>query len=331
MVKQIGVLLMKFFRIALIFSLLLSSISPCIAGAFSAPVQEGEEEVIKIGSEVVLINVLVSDSKNRFVENLKKEEFELYEDGKKQELSFFAKQDEPISIGILIDGSTSMLDNGKLEEAKKAAHALFEKSNPKDEAFLMKFDDSISVLQEFTSDFQLLDKQLERVKPFGGTAIYDAVINALKYTKKNSSRIRQALFVVTDGLDLHSRKTLKDVLPLVQLTGIPCYFVGIYTAEEQRIFDISERVKLDSGEFVDNPKTSLQLLADETSGRAFFPLSEKELVPIALQIVNELRSAYSLGYYPPTTSLDGQYHKISVVPKSKQYTVRNRRGYISKL
>jgi Ca-activated chloride channel homolog len=308
-------------------------VSLCLCGFLlltSAQVQDKDEEVIKIGAEVVLVSVLVTDLKNHYVENLTKEAFEVYEDGKKQELSFFARQDEPLSIGILIDASTSMLDNGKLEEAKKAVRALLEKSNSQDEAFLMKFDDSITILQEFTNDFSLLSKQVERVKPFGGTAIYDAVITALKYTKKNSRRLRQALFVVTDGLDLHSRNTIKDLLPVVQVTGIPCYFIGIYTPDELRVFDQSVRVKLTSGELVDNPKTTLQMLADETAGRAFFPTSEKELVPIALQIVNELRSAYAIGYYPPSTSLDGQYHKISVVTKSKQHIVRNRRGYISR-
>lgn len=292
-------------------------------------------EAIKVGAEVVLVNVVVTDPKNRYVENLNKEEFELLEDGKKQELTFFKRQDEPVSIGILVDSSTSMLDNGKLVEARAAVRSILSNSNSQDEAFLMRFDDKSVMLQEFTSDFKLLSQQVDRLKPNGGTAIYDALIRGMLELNKNAKRVRQALVMITDGLDQHSRKTFKEVLPIAQKTGIPCYMIGIYTAEEQRAFAQAQatnqnRIKLDNGTYVDNPALTLRSIAEETAGRIFLPTSEKELVPIALQIVNELRAGYALGYYPPEGSLDGRYHTISVLSKSKKYVIRARRGYLAK-
>jgi Ca-activated chloride channel homolog len=290
---------------------------------------------IKIGGEVVLVNVLVTDSKNNYVQSLVKEEFEVFEDGKKQEISFFTKQDEPISIGILVDTSLSMLENGKILEAQAAVRALLGSSNPRDEFFLMKFDDRAVILQEFTNDRDLLGKQVERLKPFGGTALYDGVIRAMKEINQNAKRLRQALVVISDGIDQHSKNTLQNVTLAAQLTGIPCYIIGAYSPEELRLFAQAQAqkipLKFENGQLFDNPLSALRNLAEETAGRAFFPNNEKELVPIALQIVNELRAGYALGYYPPNNSLDGRYHSISVVSKSKKYVVRARRGYISRI
>lgn len=287
---------------------------------------------IKIGGEVVLLNVLVTDTKNRYAENMRKEEFELYEDNKKQEISFFSKQNEPISLCIMVDASNSMIENGKLIEAIKAAKALINNSNKEDEACLMKFDDRVTLIQDFTSDQNLLFNQTNRIKPFGGTAVYDALIRGMVHTNKNSKRLRQAIVLITDGLDQHSRKTFQDVIPIAQLTGIPCYIIGVYTPEEKQAFATGQpKLKLDTGVMVDNPEIILTRLAEETAGRVFFPSSERELVTIAEKIASELRSGYAVGYYPPSTSLDGKYHTISVVSKSKKYLVRARRGYISKL
>lgn len=309
------------------------AVKPAAGKKQENPPQEDTEELesIKIGSEVVLVNVLVTDEKNRYVERLTKEEFEIYEDGRKQELSFFAKQDEPISLAILIDGSTSMVEGAKIDEARKAVRAILSTSNPKDEAFLMKFDNGISILQEFTSDFDLLKSQVERIKPFGGTALNDAIIKGLVYAKKNSKRVRQALIMITDGLDQHSKNPISEVLQVAQLTGIPCYFIGLYTPQELQAFATGQRIKLEGGGTAENPTILLRQIAEETAGRAFFPATEFELPTVAKQIVDELRSAYALGYYPPTTSLDGKYHTIQVSSKSKKFIVRARRGYISKL
>lgn len=287
---------------------------------------------IKIGGEIVLLNVLVRDIKNRHALNVVKNEFELYEDGKKQEISFFSKQNEPVSLCILIDASTSMIENGKLLEALKAAKALFSKSNPKDEISIMKFDDRTTLIQDFTSNNSLLNEQIERIKPFGGTAMYDALARAMSHTNKNAKKLRQAIVMISDGIDQHSHKSFNEVISIAQLTGIPCYIIGVYTAEERQIFASGQqKLKLDTGGLVDNPELVLRNLAEETAGQAFFPSSERELVTIATQIADELRNGYALGYYPPSTSLDGKYHTISVVSKSKKYVVRARRGYISKL
>lgn len=289
-------------------------------------------EAIKIGGEVVLLNVLVTDTKNRYAENMRKEEFELYEDNKKQEISFFSRQNEPISLCIMVDASNSMIENGKLLEALKAAKELIRKSNKEDEVCLMKFDDRVTLIQDFTSDQNLLFTQTDRIKPYGGTAIYDALIRGMVHTNKNSKRLRQAIVLITDGLDQHSNRAFQDAIPIAQLTGIPCYMIGIYSPEEKQAFSTGQqKIKLDTGVMVDNPEVILTRLAEETAGRVFFPSSEKELVVIAEKIANELRSGYAVGYYPPNTSLDGKYHSISIVSKSKKYLVRARRGYISKL
>lgn len=293
---------------------------------------DGNTGAIKIGSQVVLLNVLVTDIKNRYATGVNKEDLELYEDSKKQDISFFTKQDQPISLAVLVDASSSMLENGKILEARNAVRTILAKSNPNDEICLIKFDEHIVVLQEFTKDYDLLNQQVERIKPYGGTALYDAMISGLKIVNGKAQKVRQALILITDGIDQHSRNSLKDLIPIAQLTGIPCYIIGVYSPEELQTFALNQsKVKLDNGDMLDNPQIALRSIAEETAGRAFFPASEKELVPIAQQIVSELRGAYALGYYPPPGSLDGKYHSISIVSKSKKYVVRARRGYISKV
>src|SRR5262249_3460121 len=157
--------------------------------------------------------------------------------------------------------------------------------------FLMRFDDQQNMLQDFTNDFNLLAQQTERLKPFGGTALYDALIRGMRHTNQHAKKLRQALVVITDGLDQHSRNKIADVLPIAELTGIPCYIIGIYTPDELRVFALNQpKIKLDNGTYCDNPTIALRTIADETAGRVYFPTNEKELVTIAQQITNELRA-----------------------------------------
>jgi Ca-activated chloride channel family protein len=288
-----------------------------VAAALCWPLlaQLPESSLISIQVKRVVLHATVRESKGAFVGDLQKEDFEVLEDGVRQEIVSFSREDLPVATAILVDNSRSMLN--KSGEVVAAAKSFVRASNPKDEIFVLHFNEKITyALPEnipFTSDHTLLFEALDRMNLDGQTALYDAILEGLKHLK-SSQLTKKALFVISDGGDNASRHKDIDVIREADLSGALFYAIGIYDAMDG---DANPRV--------------LRKLAQDTGGEAYFPREVKEVNQLCQNIARDLRSQYMISYAPPEKSpAGGDYHKIQVRvkgPKGRKLVVRTRTGY----
>ena len=316
----------RFHRYLLLVSLV------AIAGALAAQVRV----------DVRLVNVVatVTDIKGRYIPNLTREDFIIEEDGKPQEISHFSQSvDLPVSVGVVLDTSGSM--ERKIRTAVDAVDRFIRRTELADEVFLVTFSGEPVLRQDFTGDRDKLSQALRRVPATGGTALYDALMQALEKIE-NGQHTRRALLVITDGQDTASAARLDAVLQRIRETELVVYPIGIspltYAEGPAAVPSFSPVSALVPAK----PQTSskrdevdlkvLAALADSSGGRAFL-LAESfvgrgaQMEKVLDTISNELRSQYTLGYYPPKPD-DGRYHSIRVRTKNRD-TVRARKGYIA--
>src|SRR5882762_6830308 len=210
--------------------------------------------------EEVSLHVTVVDKDRRMVTNLDKGAFSVMENGKPQPITSFRHEDIPVAMGIVIDNSGSMRD--KREKVGKAALNLVRASNPNDKVFVVNFNDDYYLDQDFTSDIKKLKEALEKIDTKGGTALYDAIIAAWDSELKNAKLQKKVLFIVTDGADDESRKSLEQAVEYLQVENGPTiYAIGIVGDE-----DHPKRAK-----------RALQLLTERTGGIAYFPKTVDEV------------------------------------------------------
>jgi len=200
-----------------------------------------------------VLDVAVVDQKGRFVTGLERENFEVFQDGQPQPITLFRKEDSPVTVGLVVDSSTSMLP--KRQETIAAALAFVEASHPQDEIFVVNFSDTaqpgLPAGLPFTSDPSVLAAALKAARPFGRTALYDALALAIRHLELGRHE-RKALVVFSDGGDNQSMHSLEDVMRLIQQSGVTIYAIGLY----------------DSANRERNPQV-LRRLAEESGGRAF--------------------------------------------------------------
>jgi VWFA-related protein len=199
-----------------------------VAVVSAQPQQQGDQPPFRFRTGVDLINVTatVTDSNGRFVSGLRKEDFRLYEDEVPQEITHFNAERVPVSLGLVIDTSTSMIGD-KWTNAKSALNRfLFELLDPADEIFLYRFDNIPELVEGWTTDRSRIATALDRIRPRGATALYDAVIEALPLAKTGRHR-KKALVVISDGNDSNSRATIRQVKALVRESEIMVYAIGI--------------------------------------------------------------------------------------------------------
>jgi VWFA-related protein len=280
------------------------------------PVEQTEREQT-ITLDVTRINILytVTDKKGRFVNNLVKEDFELYEDKRRQSiLEFNAESDLPLRIGILIDTSNSIRDRFRfeVEAASEFLNSIIRRN--KDKAMVVSFDSAAELVVDLTDDTELLSKRLRNLRPGGGTAMYDALFYMCRdklAQDRPLHKFRRAVVIIGDGDDNASRHTRDQALELAQKTdaGIYCISTNITKIESR-------------GDKV------LKYFARETGGVPFFPFKVSDLAQSFENIANELRSQYSILYRPEPLRTDGLYHQFNIkVPGRKDLVVRSRKGY----
>jgi Ca-activated chloride channel homolog len=286
--------------------------APTIAPKPTPPIDD-PDEVIKIDTELVNLNVRVVDRNNRPVNNLQEKDFRIYEDGKLQQIDFFSKSEVPTNYGIVVDNSGSL--RSQLDKVIEAGKVLVNTNRPLDETLIIRFVDSrkIEILQEFTNNKEDLIYALEdRMFIEGGqTAVIDAVYLAVETIDehqsgaKNEDRKRRALILVTDGEDRSSFYNEKQLFDLLRESEVQIYVIGFV-----------DELSKDGGFISKSPqtkaKTFLERLANETGGKAWFPSSPAELPNLAREISNELRTQYSIGYIPSNDKRDGTYRSIKV-------------------
>ncbi len=261
--------------------------------------QQGPLATFRAYSDLVLIPVTVTDTMNRFVLGLQKEDFHLFEDGVEQNLAHFSGEDAPLSIGVLFDESGSM--DYKIRTSRDAATQLLNMLNKEDEAFLVEFADLAKISIGFTGHTEEIQSALRSARAGGLTAMLDAIDAGLLEMKK-AKNSRKAIVIVSDGGDNQSHYTPAEIEALVREADVQIYAMGVF----EPVF--SFRL---TPEEISGPRL-LSEIAEQTGGRAFAAAAPGDMTSVATRIGVELRNQYVLGYYPRNKARDGKYRKVEV-------------------
>jgi len=285
--------------------------------------QDTKGESIKILTEMVQLDVKVTDRDGRTVPGLTKNDFVVYEDKVSQSIESVSGEEAPVSMGLVVDTSTSM--RAKLYTVADAASGLIKQMRPDDEAFLAQFKTEAELLQEFTSDRHELEDALGHLYLSGGTALLDAIIATADHAREKGRRRRKAIVVITDGLERNSSVKEKEVVEAMKEDEVQLYLVGFVDQEESfSLFGKSPAKKA---------KDLLTRLAEDSGGRAFFPMDVKEMPAIAAQIAIDLRAQYVISYYPSNDRRDGSFRSVRVVVEhgdNHKLIARTRQGYYAR-
>jgi VWFA-related protein len=314
-----------------------------------------EGDVIKVNTALVTIPVNVVDRTGKYVPNLRREEFHIYEDGVEQRIAYFATVDQPFTVALVIDTSNST--HFRLEDIQDAAIAFVNQLRPEDRVMVVSFDDDINVLTQPTSDRRELTSAIRRTHTGGGTRLYDAVDLVINRQLKNIQG-RKAIVLFTDGVDTTSHRasynsTLRDAEEL-DATVYPV----AYDTEEGGFGTGGQRLPLPGGggRIVlglpfprlpgqgggvggggprgSNPgdyaraREYLHGLADRTGGRYYRGDSIMGVSQAFTWIAEELRRQYSLGYYPKVAGQDGERRQIKVRVNRPELVVKARDSYV---
>jgi Ca-activated chloride channel homolog len=277
--------------------------------------------------DLLPLAVRVTDHKDNEIHGLTADQFSLFENGVPQKISFFEAEDEPVSLGILLDVSGSMDDNGKLDHAKDALSHMVAMARPSDELFYLRFHRQVDRVVDFTTDRQRISSAIAHANATqDGTSLYDAVAEALCYMRKARYH-KQALLVVTDGADQNSHRSLEDLIPLVQASDAQVFIITIFSPRENDIYRTAHesKVALVTNQEVDNPIVAFRRLAEESGAEASFLTSPEKLQEAVDSVAHQLRTQYTLAYYP--SSPGSGFRRIEVKVAGPGTRVRTRRGF----
>jgi Ca-activated chloride channel family protein len=275
-------------------------------------------QVFRAGVELVSLNVTVTDSGGRYVTDLGEADFSVFEDGAKQDLTFFNRNNLPIALSLLIDSSASM--EQRMEHAQEAAIGFARKIREQDLAQIVDFDSRVEIKLGFTNKIDELETAIRSTAPGGSTALHNAVYISLKelakIKAKNTDEVRrQAIVVLSDGEDTSSLVSFEEVLELAKRSETAIYTIGLQPREQSALRGFRE------AEFV------LRQLAQETGGRAYFANRVEDLKDVYGQIADELSSQYSMGYASKNSKRDGAFRRLVVQVARPNVTARTKRGY----
>ena len=274
---------------------------------------------IRSGVELVSLNVTVTEggSGGKYLTDLTEEEFEVYEDGAKQKVTFFSRTLQPISLALLLDTSASMEE--RMTVAQEAAIGFARQLRKEDQAEVIDFDSQVRILSPFTNDGAALEKAIRTTSPNGSTSLYNAIYISLKELKKvkataTSDIRRQAIVLLSDGDDTSSLIEFEEVLDLAKRSETVIYAIGLRQGE-------LARREFKEAEFV------LKQLANETGGRAYFVNDARELQKIYQSIWDELSSQYSIAYSSGNPKRDGAWRRVQVRLLRPNASARTKQGY----
>jgi Ca-activated chloride channel family protein len=297
--------------------------------ASPTPNIDDPNEVIKIDTELVNINVRVVDRNNRPINNLTQSDFKVYEENVLQPIEFFSKSEVPTNYSLVIDNSNSL--RPQIEKVIEASKIIVNSNRAGDETSIIRFVSSskIEILQDFTNNKGELSETLDNLYTEGGqTAIIDAVYLAAEkvneYEKSRANdRKRRALILVSDGEDRDSYYKEQQLFDLLKETDVQIFAVGF-------VNELSKEGGFISKSPQGKSKAFLEKLATETGGKVYFPNSVGELNEIARDISSELRLQYSIGYSPTNAVQDNTFKNIKVVvadgPKKEKRIAITRSG-----
>lgn len=275
-----------------------------------------ETETLHLFSREVDLFFTVTDKRGNFVTGLQQQNFGLLDDGRPPErvIRFVQQTDLPLRVGIMIDTSSSIRQRFPFEQ-QSAIDFLLQVLHAKDRAFVEGFDVQTDMEQEFTNRIDLLDSGISRLRPGGGTALFDSLYKTCRdqmLTLQQTTDVRKALVLVSDGDDDYSRATEQDAIKMCQ-----------------RAQTIVYTISTDTGPSKDKGDEILRQISDATGGQAFFPNRIQEVAQGFLNIEAELRSQYSLVYVPADFKQDGSFRSIYLHCLDPRYSVRAEKGYFA--
>ena len=260
------------------------------------PALKTHTKPMKVDVDLVLIPATITDPMNRLVTGLERDNFELFENGRRQEIRHFSSEDAPLSLGVIFDMSGSM--SNKIEKSREAVVEFFRTANPQDEFFMVSFSERPEVLNDFTSSVEEIQGRLISAIPRGRTALLDAIYLGLNKMVRARHQ-KKAMLIISDGGDNHSRYTEGEIKSLVKEADVQVYAIGIFDSVPRTT---EERMG----------PTMLATITDVTGGRTFTIDNPNELADVATKIGIELRNQYVLGYRPNNSVHDGKWRKVKV-------------------
>ena len=269
------------------------------------------------GIDIVSLNVTATDGSNHYVTDLAENEFSVFEDGVKQNITFFSRRQQPIALSLLLDSSASMEQH--IGTLQTAATNFVRKLKSNDIAQIVDFDSRVEIRQGFTGNQGDLQAAIEQTNAGGSTSLHNAIYIALKELRKvkavsEEDVRRQALIVFSDGEDTSSLVSFEEVLDLAKRSETAIYAIALRGADVQA-------KGFREAEFV------MRTLAQETGGRAFFPARIDDLAGVYAQIADELASQYTLGYSSGNQRRDGAWRRLVVQVARASITPRTKKGY----
>ena len=273
---------------------------------------KAQDDVIRVETRLVVLHASVADKSGKLLTDLPRSAFRVLENNVEQTIKDFKREDIPVSLGIIIDDSGSMMN--KRQKVAAAALALVKASNPKDEVFLVNFNDTAYLDVPFTNNIQKLEEGLARIESRGGTAMRDAISMSIDYMKKEAKKEKKVLMVITDGDDTASSENLEKLVAKCQRSEVLVYAIGLLTEEEQRRQKAAKR--------------ALQTITTASGGVAFLPKDLTSVEQLALQVAHEIRNQYTITYSPHVQELDGSFRTIKIAINAKGTPMaRTRTGY----
>jgi VWFA-related protein len=332
----------------------LAALSAVAVAAVSVTAQSSDGFRFRSGVELVNVTATVTDEGGRFVSGLRKEDFTVYDDGVRQEVSHFSSDRVPVSLGIVLDASGSMTSD-KIATAHAAIDRfIYELLGQDDELFFIEFANRPRLTQQWTKDRRLISRAVGRVNPSGGTALYDAVAEALPLANAGENR-KKAVLVISDGNDSNSDVSVGELRQLIRESEVMVYALGVDATTRRRSggqvspppsspipfpfpFPGGRRPAFPqitggilggrntNGERVN--AAALRQITDDTGGRTEIVRGFDGLEAATARIADELSKQYYLAY-ASTGEKDGRWHAIRVDVRDRRLIVRARRGYVA--
>jgi len=278
--------------------------------------QDQENFRISVEVDLVVLQARVTDRAGHPVPELNQQDFQVFEDGRPQPIRLFRHEDTPVTVGLVIDHSGSM--RAKLGDVITGARAFVRSSNSNDQMFVVNFNETVSLGlpggMHFSDSAEKLGVAIWGAPAIGTTALYDAIIEALKCLQEGTSD-KKVLIVISDGGDNASKARLGQVLRMAEQSSAMIYTIGIFDQDDP-----------------DRNPGVLQRLARETGGEAFFPTQLSETVEICERIARDIRDQYTIGYSSTDEKRGGIYHKVRLTARMNgngKLSVRTRAGYIA--
>ncbi len=288
----------------------------CLGGQQSSP---ASPDSTTIRAEVTRVNMLftVTDKHGRFVTDLNRSDFQVFESKKPQDiLEFTSETDLPLRLAILIDTSNSIRDRFRFQQ-EAATNFINSVMREQDKAVVVSFDTAAEVVADLTNDTGKLENAVRSLRPGGGTALYDAIYFACKEKLMRDQplyKFRRAMVILSDGEDNESRYSRDQALEMAQRADTVVYTISTNISHIET-----------EGDKV------MRYFAEQTGGVAFFPFQAKDLNQSFENIANELRHQYNLFYRPEPLKPDGQYHPVEIKVKGRRdLVVRARKGYYAR-